>query len=817
MKKLLIFTILIGMTTIQPGETKNQISSKWLQDLGLRNTQWLNENQLILQVDTKNAQALMRELLAEKMRQGIQPWPASSEQTLAQLQTVISYPELKQAMHHPSEQSDLGRMVKNYQRLNSTSSLSLLQEQLSLCQRMQNMTCQADMHYRLGLEPSLPESERLGHFKIGASIGLTGGHKALGFLNQLMLIQKSEPYDAKYILQALLKETRFWKTPQVEAMILLAQANLSWEINDDIEQASKLFEQARELWEAPAFHAQIFYDLGRMQIKNREDGEGRINLSRALSLLKEPDSTRLQIQILDHLSKSYISVSAHEHAIPHLKKLLTLQPNETPEHYTTYIRLAGSIYSQNTTEGLQMYRQIQQKLTQKSVKDYWKQYRELAWFISGSKQNEQASGLIYPLLKNTNIEVFYRSELLLTPYPNITKQRARWALELMTSDEQVMRAAAVRTLREIQPVELLSELKPMLKSQDYRLRTNVIPILWDMLGRDILSEIAPMINDESWNVRQNAFGVLALGDYKLPLESIEKGISDPESKVQENALKLLKSNQEGQSKLIYIALDEKNSLKYNARSIISEVDITEKNLETLFLGLYDNKPDVQNTAFSLLSNAKYRVHWPTLVMRITRNPTQSEHALKLLASWNQADAVRQLHKLALHPDERVRKNYLRLFATSSMLSKDTDILKPLLKQEQVPMLKLEVISILSKFNIPEAWAALDEILKNPNKHQAYFTLHSSVNTRPACLSPTVFLTSKNWLKINRENFLHTWFYQSNKELIWNGQQCVPFTKLSKQEQESITQALLELTNAPNQNIRAYAQHYLKAWPTPDKP
>jgi tetratricopeptide (TPR) repeat protein len=823
MKKLLSFTLLMGIGMSQPGEAKNPINSKWLQDLGLRNTGWLNENRLLLQADTENAKTLMRELVSEKMRLGgLQPWPTNPTQILEQMQEWIAYPELSQALSHPSEQSDLGRMVINYRSLNTVSSLPLLQEQLHLCQRMQNVTCQADMHYRLGFESSLPKEERLGHFKIGANIGLTGGHKALGWLNRLTFLQESEiddvEDDLEDHLQTILKETRLWKLDQIEAMTLLAQAKLSWEINDDMEDASSLFEQAQERWKDKTFQAQLLYEKGRME-GSQDIGEAIISWKQALGLLNNSGSNSLRVKLLEGLSRSYLQLNADGLALPYLKDLIRLLPQESPEYYSRRIRIAIILYYQNSTEGVNIFREIEQSLKKKPIDRYWQQHKELAFRLSEIDQIQEAAALLYPLLKAESIHHTARYNILVDMPQNMSTYAIDWSFELLRSHPKSMDEAAIRVLSTVKPFQRLPELKAMLHGGDPELRAIAIHILWEMLGEKIISEIIPLADDTNKNVRKSVFHILDLARYQPPLEIIEKGMSDTDRSLQEQALKLLRFTQEGQSRLAAIASDEKHPLKLKAREIIQEIGVTETYLadqcvNAIFLDLYHERSDIRDLSLSLLVTSKYRSYWPMLVMKIIRNPTQSEHAFKLLASWNQPDAVRELRKLASHSEETVRRNYLRLFAASTMSSKDADILKPLLKQEQKPLLKLEVIGLLSKFNIPEAWATLDEILKTPEKHQAYFSLSQRVDTRLECLSPAAFITSKDWLKTNQENFLHTWFYQGNKELIWNGQQCVPFTKLSKQQQESIKQAVLELTNTPNKKLQAHAQNYLKAWSKP---
>ncbi|PKL75305.1 MAG: hypothetical protein CVV27_16060 [Candidatus Melainabacteria bacterium HGW-Melainabacteria-1] len=733
--------------------------------------------------------------------------------------------ELRAALTMSQEPKQaLTLMTKNYAQLLSAPELALLQQQLALCYRLDIKTCQADMLYRLGQQTDLPPQDRLASFQAGQTAGRQAGHLSLEILNQIGAVEYADDADEDEEDQGIeaLAKTQAHHLTQLEALAHVALAKYYWEDEDELEEALEHLEQARKLWPEPVFHARVLLAQGQFQAANEKSGQSRLSWNQGLALLDGKGPLDLRISLHQLLGESYLQADALSMALPHLKTLVGLEKAGSPQQLTARIQVMRATHGQDTQQSEEMLRQIKQELKTKSLTGFWLQYLDLTKALSQIGQQAAAAEILQRLLSNQHIKPEQRGRILQESAVFLPEQSARWALKLMSDQEFALRQAAVKTLNSLKPMQLIPELKQLLRSADYRVRNNAVQVLWHTAGHQILPDLAALLQDENPGVRENVLEALIQGKYQLPLNAIELALQDPEPKIVQKAIRLLKNQPQGRQKLFQLAADRQSPLQFMAISSLYGLDLPDDTVAGLLPLLVSEQMEAKYAIQSILFDSKYAHHWPALVKLIEQQPNLNKEAFTVLARWRKPEAVRALHSLAESKTIQQQVAYAYLFSHVPMQAQDARLLQPLRQSQAVPVRLASMLALMT-VNDREAWkqfetlfsepALFADIVRDMSQDPNYLFGHNNLPNIP-CLPPAAFTQARIWLEQaskKEDSFLMFWIQRAKPGFIWNGSDCAPLSTLPANTQQAVKQAVIQLMSSQKEFVRSFAKSYLRFW------
>lgn len=803
--------------------------AKFMNELGRQKdpVTWLKQQEANLRSDHTLTRRLSLELLAESLRQGPQPWPVQARATLEVLLQIQPQPDIQEALNPNlfTPQTPLRELIQNADDLQQNPALPALKKQLSLCYRLNILTCQAHMHQRIGQVETLPEKDRLAAFQVGQVEAEQMGHTPLILLNDMgmALVGKNRHEGGLSILAKVLETSRILGLNQVEALSQLEWGRYLLYHNAPLETINENFAKSLALWSDTRHQSLVHFEIGNLFSENAQDSRARISWDQALAL-SNPNSDRiLHLQISEKLAASLLEDGSYEIALPHLKNLVEMLPAGSEKQILNKIRLIEALTKTQPEKSNVLINDVMAELQTQSYGFSYSNWIELAMTLERIEQPKNASKILENLAMNNELSTSFRLQALQKGEQLFPERAAFWALSLMTSEEFELREAAVNALNRLRPEALVPSLLALLKHPDPRVRGNVIQVLWFTSNEKILSELRILLDDPHPHIRQNLIGAFSYAEAwtleHIPASRLVKLLQPPLTHNHVKVLELLSLSSPGREYLLSMAQNPESDLQAAALdSLTSKIMLTSSQILHIIPILGDHRAPVAFAASNLLSSQENRTHWKEIVRLIQTNPDYYEPALNVLTAWKTPQAVRELRTLVKSQKQEFQKAYINLFDSAPMTDQDADLLMPLLNSQVPEHTRFLAIGALLPLKSPPAWQQFEQLISEPAIEGTMSFSHGLVllNKELPCLPPSAFIHANHWLPnpsdtVELAILRKRWLQAANPQRIWNGKACGPFKGLPTKLQNEVKQALIKLYKSEADDIKLLLLPYLKAW------
>lgn len=822
LSQLLLTTSLLSTAQAEP----NPLAS-FMHELGSKNDAagWLRQQEQILRNDSHLARRLSLELLAESLRQGPQPWPVQARATLEALLQIQPQPDIQEALNPNlfTPQTPLRELVQSASVLQQTPSLAGFQEQLNRCYRLNILTCQAEMQYHLGQLEALPGEDRLAAFQAGQESAEKAGHLSLALLNQMSTAMYEDYLDdyGSDILTEVLKEGQERNLTQIQALGELEWGRYLRDVDYEPEEAQSHFEKSLSLWSQPSHQAIVYFELGKNQFEDDEDAKARISWNQALALLTPEQDNKLYRQVLEQLSQSYLKSSTPALAIPYLESLLRTLPAASETQRIQKLRLAEALFATQPTQSYQLVAEVNYELKAHAYPDTFLSWLQMSSFYHRIGQIAVSTDILDKLIQNKALPPEMRIQALQQMVRQFPQAASHRALDLMRSEDQRLREAAVTTLNQLKSLDLLPKLIELLHDSDPRVRGNVIQVIWKTGGVSALPELLSLRNDANPHVRQNLIAALHQDPTKaaalLPVATLKEMMQDSDPQNVQKVASILAVTPQGLQTVLDMAVNPSSPQQFPALQTLHTVPrLSENALKQIIPLLASPETGIAHSASGLLSAKGIPTLWPLVVAVIQSKPTHSEAAVNVLRRWQIPEAVRQLKAFATSQDPQSQNIFISLFASIPMPQEDILLIKHFLNPDVRPEQRWPAVTALLRFNYLPAWQQFEQLFATlPSEKIMSLQGVWDQQIPIPCLPPSAFIHAPDWQHV-QANQLSSYYIQrllraTDTLYIWNGSACGPFTSLKPQTQQAVKEALVKLYASDQPQFKAIVLTYLKAW------